>query len=389
MDFSLTDEQSMLVDSVARFIDNDYDFETRQKVTQSDQGFSTNVWRTFAELGWTAMPLPEEDGGLGGGPVELMLLMQHFGRGLVVEPYLANVVLAGGILRRSADAAQKTRWLSPLIAGELQATLAFTEPQSRFNIADIATTATADGKNFVLDGHKSLVLNGASADLLLIPARTSGTQQDQDGISIFAIGGDTTGVERQAYPTVDGHRAAEIRLRSVRVNNDSLLGTAGTGFAALQDTIDDATFAISAEAMGILRALHEKTVDYAKNRIQFGVPIGTFQALQHRMVDTLMGCEQCQSLLYWAAMRAKLGGSDAQSAVSALKYQIGTSGRQIAREAVQIHGGMGVTWELDIAHLFKRFTAIETLFGNADFHLDRYVQLAGQAPRDVDYQRLK
>lgn len=377
MDFSLTDEQSMLVDSVARFIDNDYDFATRQKIARSDQGFSASVWSTFADLGWTAMPFPEEDGGLGGGTIELMLLMQHFGRGLVVEPYLANVVLAGGLLRRAADAAQKKRWLSPLIAGELQATLAFTEPQSRFNIADITTRAAADGSDFILDGHKTLVLNGASADLLLIPARTSGKQRDQDGISIFAIDGDTGGVERQAYPTVDGLRAAEIRLNSVRVNSESLLGTAGKGFAVLQDTIDDATLAVSAEAMGILRTLHEKTVDYAKNRIQFGVPIGTFQALQHRMVDTLMGCEQCQSLLYWAAMRAQLGGSAARSAISALKYQIGTSGRQIAREAVQIHGGMGVTWELDIAHLFKRFTAIETLFGNADFHLDRYVQLAG------------
>ena len=378
MDFSLTDEQSMLVDSVARFIDNDYDFATRQEIARSDQGFSADVWRTFSDLGWTGMPFPEEDGGLGGGTIELILLMQHFGRGLVVEPYLANVVLAGGLLRRCADAAQKDRWLSPLIAGELQATLAFTEPQSRFNIADIATTATADGSDFVLNGHKSLVLNGASADLLLIPARTSGTQRDEDGISIFAIAAATEGIERQAYPTVDGHRAAEIRLHSVRVSSESLLGGPGTGFAALQDTIDDATLAVSAEALGILRALHEKTVDYAKNRIQFGVPIGTFQALQHRMVDTLMGCEQCQSLLYWAAMRAELGGSAARSAISALKYQIGTSGRQIAREAVQIHGGMGVTWELDIAHLFKRFTAIETLFGNADFHLDRYVQLAGE-----------
>lgn len=379
MDFSLTDEQSMLVDSVARFIDNDYDFATRQKIAQSDQGFSADVWRTFADLGWTAMPFPEEDGGLGGGTIELMLLMQHFGRGLVVEPYLANVVLAGGILRRCADTAQKKRWLSPLIEGELQASLAFMEPQSRFNIADITTTATANGSDFVLDGHKSLVFHGASADLLLIPARTSGEQRDQAGISIFAIAGDAEGVERQAYPTVDGHRAAEIRLRSVRVNSESLLGTPGTGYAGLQETIDDATLAVSAEALGILRALHEKTVDYAKNRIQFGVPIGTFQALQHRMVDSLMGCEQCQSLLYWAAMRTELGGSAARSAVSALKYQIGTSGRQIAREAVQIHGGMGVTWELDIAHLFKRFTAIETLFGNADFHLDRYVQLASDA----------
>ncbi|HEX7718592.1 MAG TPA: acyl-CoA dehydrogenase [Woeseiaceae bacterium] len=379
MDFSLTDEQSMLVDSVARFIDNDYDFATRQKIAQSDQGFSADVWRTFADLGWTAMPFPEEDGGLGGGTIELMLLMQHFGRGLVVEPYLANVVLAGGVLRRCADAAQKKRWLSPLMEGELQATLAFAEPQGRFNIADIATSATADGNDFVIDGHKSLVFNGASADLLLIPARTSGKQRDQDGISIFAIEAAAKGVERQSYPTVDGHRAAEIRLHSVRVNGESLLGAPGTGFAGLQDTIDDATLAVSAEALGILRALHEKTVDYAKNRIQFGVPIGTFQALQHRMVDSLMGCEQCQSLLYWAAMRAELGGGAARSAVSALKYQVGISGRQIAREAVQIHGGMGVTWELDIAHLFKRFTAIETLFGNADYHLDRYVRLAGDA----------
>jgi alkylation response protein AidB-like acyl-CoA dehydrogenase len=377
MNFSLTDEQSMLVDSVARFIDNDYDFETRQKIAGSVQGYSEEVWRTFADLGWTAMPFAEEDGGLGGGAVELMLMMQHFGRGLVVEPFLATVVLAGGLLRRTAGDAQKERWLSPLIAGELQAAVAFAEPQGRFDIGDIATTATAEGTDYVLDGHKSLVLNGARADLLLIPARTAGGQRDRDGISLFAIAGDAAGIDRQAYPTVDGHQAAEIRLHSVRAGRDSLLGEPGTAFDALQETIDEATLAVSAEAMGILRTMHDKTVEYSKSRIQFGVPIGTFQALQHRMVDTLMACEQCQSLLYWAAMHAGSGGESARSAVSALKYQVGTNGRRIAREAVQIHGGMGVTWELDIAHYFKRFTAIDTLFGNPDFHLDRYIALSG------------
>ena len=376
MDFSVTDEQAMLADSVARFIDNDYDFDTRQKIATGDAPFNRAMWQTFAELGWTAVPFDEADGGLGGGPVELMLMMEQFGRALVVEPFLATVVLAGGVLRRTANAAQKEEWLTPLIGGELQAALAFAEPQSRFNLADIATTATNEDSHYLLNGKKSFVLNGGSADLLVIPARTAGEPHDQDGITLFALAAETAGIERKPYPTVDGHSAAEIVLTDVAAPPDTVLGAADRGFEALRAAVDDATLAVSAEAGGILRVMQEKTVDYSKNRVQFGVPIGSFQALQHRMVDMLMVCEQCRSLLLWTAMVAASGGEDAAKAISALKYQIGSSGRLVAQEAVQIHGGMGVTWELDIAHYFKRFSAIETLFGNSDFHLDRYIDLS-------------
>lgn len=375
MDFSLSEEQEMLADSVSRFIDNDYDFEKRQHIAESDANFSAEVWQMFAELGFTAVPFAEADGGLDGGPVELMLMMRQFGRGLVVEPFLANIVLAGGILRRAASDAQKAEWLTPVIAGDLQAALAFSEPQARFDISDIDTTAEEAGDVYVLNGCKSFVVNGGDAQLLIIPARTSGSPAENAGVTLFAVPADTTGITVKAYPTVDALAAADIRLENVEVPASRIIGEVGQGFSALQQTIDEATLAVCAEAVGIMRTLHDKTVEYTKSRVQFGVPIGSFQALQHRMVETLMLCEQSQSLLLWAVMKYAAGDPDAETAVSALKYQVGTAGVKVGQEAVQLHGGMGVTWELDIAHYFKRLTAINIIFGNADYHLDRYVGL--------------
>lgn len=376
MDFSLTEEQEMLVESVSRFIDNDYDFDSRQKNASSEAGFSKELWQTFAELGWTAVPFSEADGGLGGGPVELMLMMQQFGRGLLIEPFLPNIVLAGGVLRRLATTEQKNRWLQPMIAGELQTALGFAEPQGRFNPADVATVAEQVGDAFVLSGRKNLVLNGGNAALIIIPARTSGEQKDRSGITLFALEGASAGITRKPYKTVDGHRAADIFLDGVRATQDSVLGEIGLGFDTLQSVMDEATLAVSAEATGIIRAMQDKTVEYTKNRVQFGVPIGSFQALQHRLVDTLVACEQTYSLLLWTAMVCAANDPAAGKAVSALKYQVGTAGMHVAREAVQLHGGMGVTWELDIAHFFKRMTAIELLFGNTDYHLDRYAGMS-------------
>lgn len=379
MDFSLTEEQSMLRDSVARFIDNEYGFERRQRIAASNDGYSREIWKDFAELGWTALLFGEEDGGLGGGSVELMLLMEAFGRGLLLEPFLPTVVLAGGVLKRAGTPAQKSRWLTPLIAGELQATLAFSEPQARFNPCDIATSAIASGGDYVISGRKSVVPNAGAADLLIVPARSHGDRRDMDGITLFAVPADAAGVHRRPYRTVDGHRAAEIAFEAVRVSEVSVLGQVGAGGGVLLEVIDDATLALCAEAFGIVRALQEKTVEHTKNRIQFGVPISTFQALQHRMVDMLMAREQLQSLLTWAVMFSASGNPDATRAISALKYHVGTAGRLVAQEAVQLHGGMGVTWELDIAHYFKRFSAIEILFGNADYHLDRFRRLGSSS----------
>lgn len=371
MDFSLNEIQLMLADSIEKFIDNDYDFNSRQQYADSDTGYSAAVWKTFADLGWTAVPFSEEDGGFDGGPTDIMVVMQRFGRGLVVEPYLANVILAGGVLKRAASSEQKERWLQPMIAGDLQTALAFLEPQARYDIANMATTAVADGDDWILNGSKGYVLNGRNAQMIVIPARTSGEQTDQDGITLFAVDAAADGVSITDYATIDGHQAAEIDIADLRVDSTAVLGEIGKGFAALDAAIDDATLAVCAEAVGIMQVLKDKTVEYSKSRMQFGVPIGSFQALQHRMVDMLTDCEQSQSLLMWAVMINPQGGAEAKRAISSIKYQIGIAGRKVGEEAVQLHGGMGVTWELDVAHYFKRLTAIGQIFGNADWHLDK------------------
>ena len=374
MDLSFTEVQTMLIDSVEKFITNDYSFERRQQYAASDTGYSADVWATFADLGWTAVPFSEDDGGFDGGPVELVVMMQQFGRGLIVEPYLANIVLAGGVLRRAASSSQKTKLLQPLISGELQAALAVTEPQSRYDLANIETTATKDGDDWIITGRKGVVLNGGNAGLLIIPARTSGSNTDRDGITLFTVGGVADGVSRDAYPTVDGHQAAEIVLQDVRVESNAVLGDIDKAYAVLDAVVDEATLAVSAEAVGIMQTLTDKTVEYSKSREQFGVPIGSFQALQHRMVDMLTACEQSYSLLLWAAMANADQTGDAKRAISALKYQVGTAGKKVGQEAVQIHGGMGVAWDVDIAHYFKRLTTIGQMFGNADWHLDKLAE---------------
>ena len=366
MDFSLNEFQSMLTDSVDKFVSNEYPFDKRQANANSDAGFGADTWQTFCELGWTALPFAEEDGGLGGGPIETMLLMQQFGCGLVVEPYLANVVLAGGLLRRLGTSAQKDKWLAPLIEGQLQAAVAIAEPQNRYEFAEIETSAARDGDEWILNGKKSVVLNGGNAELLLIPA-------DSDGISVFAVPANSDGLRVQKYRTVDGSAAADVTLQGVRVGPDALLGEAGQGSAALQAVINDAILAVSAEAVGIMRALTEKTVEYCKNRVQFGVPIGSFQALQHRMVDMLTASEQSYSLLLWATMANADGTDEADRAIHAIKYQIGTAGKLVGQEAVQLHGGMGMSWEFDVGHYFKRLTVIAQILGNADWHLDHLV----------------
>ena len=371
MEFSFTDVQAMLQESIEKFITNDYDFGRRQQYAATDRGYSPEVWAMFAELGWTTVPFAEEDGGFDGGPVELMVMMQQFGRGLLVEPFLANIVLAGGVLRRAANDAQKARWLQPIIAGELQATLAVVEPQSRYELANVATSATQDGGGWLLSGNKGVVLNGGNAQLIIVPARTAGEQADRDGITLFAVDSSTAGWKCKDYPTVDGLRAAEIHLDNLRVEADAVLGDVGAGLDVFEAVVADATLAVCAEAVGIMQIMTEKTVEYAKSREQFGVPIGSFQALQHRMVDMLTACEQSYSLLLWACLANADGTEDAQRSISAIKYQIGTAGKKVGQEAVQLHGGMGVTWDLDIAHYFKRLTAIGQVFGNADWHLDR------------------
>lgn len=377
MDFSLTEEQSMLADSVARLIDNDYGFESRQVFAASDKGYSGAIWQTMGELGLTALPFSEADGGLDGGPVETMLVMEQFGRGLVLEPYLASVIMAGGVISASGNSAQKEKWLTDITDGSRIGALAFTEPQSRFRLNSVATKAVSDDSGFVINGHKSVVLDGGSADFLVVSARTSGEIDDDAGISLFVVDRAAAGVSCEDYPTVDGMRAAEIRFENVTVDEHAMLGTADEGLDTLTKVIDDATLAVCAEALGIMQSLNEKTLEYTKNRQQFGLPIAAFQALQHRMVDMFVDFEQTRSLLLWAVMERAADKPDSSVAISAVKQQIGTAGRKLGQEAIQLHGGMGVTWELDVAHYFKRLTTIDTLFGNADFHLQRYSAMTG------------
>ena len=376
MNLSISEEQSAIRDVISRFIENEYDFEKRMSIAEGDSAFDSDVYNFFVEQGFTAIPFSEEDGGLNGGPVETMLIMKEIGRGLVLEPYLENVILAGGVLKRLATDEQKSKWLSKIINGELQSTLAFTEPQSRFNLNDVATIAKDNGDKVIINGKKSFVLNGKEADIIIVPARTSGSQTEAAGISLFVVESDLPGISKNNYKTVDGHSASEITFKNVEVNKDNLLGEIGKGYQTLESTIDDAILAVCAEATGIMKSLHDKTVEYSKNRVQFGVPIGGFQALQHRMVDTLMACEETESILLWALTTNQDDSSSLKKAISGLKYQIGTAGKHVGQEAVQLHGGMGISWELDIAHFFKRLSSIEILFGNADFHMKRFLTLS-------------
>ena len=376
MDFSFSDEQTLLQESVSRFITNHYGFESRQKHSRSDAGYSLENWQTFAELGWLGVPFSENHGGFGGGAVETMLMMEEFGKGLVVEPYLATVVACGSALNGFGSEDQKSSFIPQIIDGSKLWALAFAEPQGRFNLADLTTTATASNGSYLLSGHKSVVINGPNANFFIVSVRTSGEQRDETGVSLFIIPSDAKGLSRRDYPTVDGQRASELILDNVELDEASRLGEEGQGLNILQQAIDFATLAIGSEAVGCMEVLYKDTVEYCKNREQFGQPIGKFQVLQHRMVDMFMEHEQSKSLMFMAAMRWDEGyGAEAQKAVSAFKVQVGKSGKFVGQSAVQLHGGMGMTDELNIGHYFKRLTIIDTMFGNVDHHLKRFGSL--------------
>lgn len=375
MDFSLSEEQQLLKDSITQFVDKDYLFDVRQKNIKSELGYSSDFWKTFADLGWLGMPFSEADGGYDGGPIDLMVIMESLGRGLVVEPYIPNVVLAGGLISRLGNEEQKTNFLPKIISGEIQMSLAFAEPQSRFNLSDVITTAKKDGEKYILDGYKAVVMNGPSSDTLIVVARTSGAQLEEKGLSLFLVDPSAKGVSLRNYSNVDGSKASEVTLEGVEVSSSSLLGEEGNIYSVLEEVIDLATLAISAEAVGIMEKMNEITLEYTKTREQFGETLSSFQALQHRMVDTFMAYEQTKSLLLMCAAKLTDKADDATKAVSALKYQVGIAAKQVGEESVQLHGGMGVTDETNIGHFFKRLTTIRAIFGNTDYHLKRYSAL--------------
>ena len=369
MDFALTEEQQLLRHSVERLFADHYAFEQRKRYLQEAGGFSQALWKRYAELGLLGLPFAEEHGGSAGGPVETMIVMEQIGRALALEPYMATVVLAGGLIRLGGSAAMRADLLPKVGAGGLILAFAHAEPQSRYDLADVATKARRDGTGYVLDGAKTLVLHGDSAEKFVVSARLSGGQRERDGLGLFLVDAGAAGVAVRGYATIDGMRAAEVTL-GVRVAGDAVIGTPGAAYPLIERVVDMAIAALAAEAVGVMSALHAATVDYMKTRKQFGVTIGSFQALQHRATDMFVALEQARSMAMLATMMAaEEDVRERRQAISAAKVQIGRSGRLVGQQAVQIHGGIGMTMEASVGHYFKRITALDTMFGDADYHL--------------------
>ena len=368
MNFEFTEEQVMLRDSVARFVQDNYSFDTRREIAESEQAMSRENWQQFAELGWLSIPFAEEHGGFGGSAVDAMVVMEEFGKGLVLEPYLATVILFGALLQKGGSESQQADYLPRIIEGSCLGAFAYLERQSRFELADVLTTAAASGDGYTLNGEKVVVFNGASADQIIVSARTAGEQNDTQGISLFLVPAAAAGLEKLSYRMMDGQRVANLVLKDVQVPATALVGELNGGHALMTEVVMEANLALAAEALGIMEQLNSKTLEYTRTREQFGVAIGSFQALQHRMVDTFMAYEQTKSLLYRAVCALTDEREDAATAVHALKVMVDRAGTRIFGEAIQLHGGMGITDELDIGHFAKRLMMINTTFGNGDYH---------------------
>ncbi|MDP3418278.1 acyl-CoA dehydrogenase family protein [Falsiroseomonas sp.] len=381
MDFDLTDEQRMLSDSIRRLVSDAYDdFEKRKAYRAEPRGYAESNWQKFAEMGLLGLPFSEDDGGFGGGPVETMLVCEQFGRGLVVEPYLATVVLGGGLLKRAGNAAQRAELIPAIAEGTLTLAFAHQERQARHDLHDVATTATRNADGYVLNGAKGVVLHGDSADRLIVSARTAGGRRDRDGISLFLLDPATAGVTRRGYATQDGLRAAEVVLENVTVPADALLGAEGAALPLIEQVVDEAQAAICAEALGAMEVLRDLTVDYLKQRTQFGQAIGNFQALQHRAADMLVATEQARSMAMYAAMMVQEADPTARrTALSAAKALVAKNADLLGKDAIQLHGGIAVTEEYKAGHYFKRLTMLAGLFGDVDHHL-RVVVAAGGLP---------
>jgi pimeloyl-CoA dehydrogenase small subunit len=378
MDFDLTEEQQLLRDSVNRLVADRYSFEDRKRFQATPEGWSAELWRQYAELGLLGVGFAEEDGGFGGGPVETMLIEEAFGKALTLEPYLATVVLCGGLLQRCGDKEQRGEWLPKIAAGEARFAFAFAERQSGHDLFDVAATAQKDGSSFLLNGEKGLVLHGDSADQLIVSARSAGGRRDEKGVGLFLIDARAPGVARRGYATQDGMRAAEITLNNVRVDAHHALGDSEGAYPGIERVVDTAIAAVGAEAVGAMAEALSLTVDYLKTRKQFGVPIGSFQALQHRASDMVVALEQARSMVMLATMMAaEEEAAERRKAISAAKVQIGRSARFVGQQSIQLHGGMGMTMEYKIGHLFKRLTMIALAFGDADYHLERLSRTDG------------
>jgi alkylation response protein AidB-like acyl-CoA dehydrogenase len=375
MDIQFTEEQELLRNSVQRLLREQYDFDARRKIVATEGGWSREQWDRFAQLGLLAAPLPEEFGGLGQGALASMIIMQEFGRHLVVEPFFETVVLAAGLIEDVGSAAQREEFLPDIAAGKAIWALAWTEAGSRYDLNDVRTSATKDGDSYVLSGAKAAVIGAPWANRLIVSARTSGGRRDRGGVSLFVVERESAGLHLQSFKTIDGRRAAEITLRDVRIPAIQLLGHEGEGVLALEGCRDAAIAALCAEAVGAISALNAATLDYTKTRKQFGVTLGSFQVLQHRMVDMFIAAEEAVSLMQHLNITLAAHDPHSSRLASGAKSKIGEAARFVGEQAIQLHGGMGMTDELDVGHYFKRIAAINIQFGDPTYHLLRYARM--------------
>ncbi|WP_414899613.1 acyl-CoA dehydrogenase family protein [Sphingomonas flavalba] len=375
MDFTYTDTQEMLRDTLGRFLTENFDFERRRKVVASDSGRDPGIWKALAtELGILGAPFAEAHGGLGGDAVDNLVVMEKLGEAIAIEPYLQTVVIGGGALN-AAGGALADALIPEIIAGDAIIAFAYAEPQGRYDLANLRTTAKRDGGGWVLNGHKAVVYAAPWATHLLVTARTGGGQREADGVSLFLIDAGLPGIVRRDYPTVDGFRASEVHFENVAVPAEALIGGEGAALPIVEQVVDEATAAVCAEACGVTRMLHRGTLDYARQRTQFGRAIADFQVLQHRMVDMFMEVEQAVSMTLMATLKLDLPAAERAAAVSQAKAKVGKACGFVGQNAIQIHGGIGMTDELAIGHYFKRATMIEGQFGSIDHHLARFEAL--------------
>lgn len=373
MNFDYSEEQQLLADTLKRFLTTNYALDARAKIIASEAGYSEEIWAALAEMGLLGVPFDTAYGGFGGSAVDVMIMMEAIGEGLVVEPYLATVGLGGQFVARGGTEAQKTRILPAIAEGKAKLAMAQTERQGRYDLSWVATRARRAGEDWILDGEKCAVLHGGCADLLVVSARTAGHPTDPHGISLFLVRQGTPGVTLQEYRTLDNLRAVDIRLSGTIVPSEALIGREGDGLALLEEVVDYGTALLCAEAVGAIRYANEATLAYLKTRRQFGVPIGSFQALQHRMVDMFISYEQARSMACLACVKVDTtDAAERRRAVSAAKIKIADACRQVSQDAVQLHGGMGMTEDLKISHTFRRLTMITQTFGDADHHLERF-----------------
>ncbi len=373
MNFELTDEQTMLAETIKRFVATHYNFDARAKIIASPAGHSEDVWAAIAEMGLLGLPFDEVHGGVGGTTVDVMLVMEAIGEGLLVEPYLATVGLGGRFVVRAGNRAQQERILPALVQGKHTLAFAHTEPGARYDLRQVALKARRSGDGWVLDGDKRVVLHGGGADTLVVSARTGSGETDADGITLFLVPRSTAGVSVKEARTLDNLRTADVRFAGVSVGADALLGREGAGYPVIEEVVDYATALLCAEAVGAIRYANEATLEYLKTRRQFGVPIGSFQALQHRMVEMMISYEQARSMAYLACVKIDTAEpAERRRVISAAKIKIADACRHVSQESVQLHGGMGMTEELKVSHTFRRLTMLAQTFGDAEHHLERF-----------------